>query len=469
VLDWSYDLLAEEEQRTLRRLAAFAGGFTLDAARRVVGAPGMTDVATLDLLAPLVARSLVLAEPTEAGTRYRLLDTMRAYCTEKLDTARERTLASRRHARCFRDHFKPALEDWFSVSDMRWNAAYIKERDNVRAALDWAFSSAGDANLGTALAAYSGPAWLMWSLHSEGLACMERALAHCTARTPQRIRARLWLWCGVLHQFSDPVKWVRGLRRAVSLHRGAGDRCGAGYSLMRLAGALARTGKLDLARRALDGARPLLARCAPGAMAPYFHGAGFVCKLTGDLAGARAHYEKSLTLYRSTGCERDAVQLCGSLADTNWALGALDEAAAGFRDAIAHMRHANMGTKLILGVNLTNLAGVLVERGDFEEALVAAREGLDLRKSAGYAWGALDHLALRVALLGRSADAARLAGYVDAAFTARGVVRQTNEGRARARLGQVLGDQLDRNACAALMAEGATMSEEDACRLALSR
>jgi predicted ATPase/DNA-binding winged helix-turn-helix (wHTH) protein len=467
-LDWSYDLLVEEEQRALRRLAVFAGGFTLEAARRVVGKRTLNDAAMLDLLARLVARSLVCLDVIEGGTRYRLLDTMREYCMEKLNLAHERPLASRRHALHFRDRFEHALEEWLQACDLHWNAVYLAERDNVHAAFDWAFSPQGDADIGVALAAYSGPAWLLWSLRSEGLARIELALARCTSRTPQGIRGRLWLWLGILHQFADPVKWVRALRRAVALHRGAGDVFGTGYSLMRLAGGLARTGRLDLAQRALDDARPLLARSpVQVAMAPYFHAAGFVRKLAGDLAGARKHYEKSLSLYRSAGSERDAAQICGNLADTNWALGALDAAATGFREAIELMRGPNKGTNLILGVNLTNLAGVLVERGDLAEALNAAREGLGLRKAAGYAWGALDHLALRAALVDRCADAARLAGYVDAVFRARGVVRQANEARARARLDHLLRDWLNTNERLALVAEGAAMTEEDACRLAL--
>jgi predicted ATPase/DNA-binding winged helix-turn-helix (wHTH) protein len=468
-LDWSYDLLAEEEQRALRRLAVFAGGFTLGAARRVVGERTMKDATMLGVLSPLVARSLVIADVTDAGTRYRLLDTMRAYCMEKLDVARERALASRRHARYFRDRFRYAFEEWLQGSDLHWNAVYLAERDNVHAALDWAFSPQGDAAIGMSITADSGPAWLLWSLRSEGVARVELALTRCTSRTPQRIRARLWLWLGLLDQFTDPVKWIRALRRAVTLHRRAGDALGTGYSLMRLGSALARTGRLDRAQQALDAARPLLARSpVPAVMAPYYHAAGFVRKAVGDLPGARTHYEKGLSLYRSAGLERDAAQLAGALADTNWALGALDEAATGFREVIEVMRGSNKGTKLVLGVNLTNLAGVLVERGDFEEALGTAREGIELRKTAGYAWGALDHLALRAAQVGRCADAVRIAGYVDAAFAARGIVRQANEARARARLDGVLGDRLDANEREALMAEGAAMTEEDACRLALA-
>ena len=468
-LDWSYDLLAEEEQRALRRLAVFAGGFTLEAARRVVADKTVKDGAMLDLLARLVARSLVLANVAEAGTRYRMLDTMREYCMEKLDMADERRRTSQRHAAFFRDRFEHALEEWLRGSDVHWNAVYLAERDNVHAALDWTFSPDGDTEVGIALAAHAVPTWLWWSLRSEGLARVELALTRCTSRTRLKIRARLWLWQGVLHQFRDPAKWVRSLRRAVVLHRRAGDSFGTGYSLMRLGGALARTGRLDLAQRALDDARPLLARSrVPAAMAPYFHAVGFVRKLAGDLAGARNHYEKSLALYRSAGLERDAVQLCANLADTNWALGELDAAVAGFREAIGLMRRSNMGTSLVLGVNLTNLAGALVERGDFDEALLAAREGLDLRKAAGYAWGALDHLALRTACIGRCADAARLAGYIDAVFATKGVMRQANEARARASLDQVLTDQLRPDERALLLAEGATMTENEVCRLALA-
>jgi predicted ATPase/DNA-binding winged helix-turn-helix (wHTH) protein len=468
-LDWSYELLAEHERRALRGLAVFEGGFTLEAASRIVGDRGMSEREMFDLLSGLVARSLVLVDVSEAGTRYRLLDTMRAYCTEKLDIAGERSLVAQLHARYFQDRFEHALEEWLQSSDLHWNTRYLAERDNVHAALDWAFSPRGNAEIGIRLTAYCGPAWLLWSVRREGLVRVERALARCDSRTPQKIRARLWLWLGALRQFSDTVQSVRALRRAVALHRRAGDAFGKGYSLMRLANVLARTGRLDLAQQALDAARPLLESThVPTVMAAYFYGTGFVRKLAGDLAGARADYEKSIALLRSGGSERSAIEHGGMLADTNWALGELDAAIAGFREAIALLRGSNMGTALTLGVNLTNLAGVLIERGDFDEALSAAREGIELRKAIGDTSGALDHLALRAALVGRWTDATRLAGYIDALFATRGTVRQVNEARARAHLDRLLHDRLDTNERAKLIAEGATMTEEDACRLALA-
>ena len=173
------------------------------------------------------------------------------------------------------------------------------------------------------------------------------------------------------------------------------------------------------------------------------------------------------SLYRTAGADQSARDMTGSLADTNWALGALDAALAGFRAIIDVMRTSNRTTTLGLGVALTNLAGVLTELGHLDEALGFAREGLALRKDGGYVWGALDHLALRAALAGKFEEAARLAGYVDSVFAAKKEVRQPNEARARGRLVQLLSENLKPDECIQLLAQGATITEEEAYRLAL--
>ena len=92
---------------------------------------------------------------------------------------------------------------------------------------------------------------------------------------------------------------------------------------------------------------------------------------------------------------------------------------------------------------LINLAGVRTERGELDEALAAAREGLPLLQEAGYAWNVLDHLALRAALAGKPANAARIAGYADSIYTAEEATRQPNEARARERLQALLHEKLD--------------------------
>ncbi len=121
----------------------------------------------------------------------------------------------------------------------------------------------------------------------------------------------------------------------------------------------------------------------------------------------------------------------------------------------------------MLGLCLSNLAGVHTERGELDEALAAAREGLPLLIEGGFAWSHLDHLALRAALSGKVATAARLAGFSDAAFAARKSARQPNEMRSRDRVQVMLQAEYSPVELARLLAEGATLSEAGACKLAL--
>jgi predicted ATPase/DNA-binding winged helix-turn-helix (wHTH) protein len=466
-LDWSHALLTQDEQRVLRRLAVFAGSFDGDSARSVAGIDLADGAAMVHVLSRCVAQSILVADTGGAGTRYRLLDTVRAYLHERLDQAGERTETMRRYAQNYCERFRSALEDWLNLSDAAWDAAYACDRDHVRAALDWSFSSEGDVEIGVAFAANSGPGWLVWSLRGEGLDRLEAALARCSARTPQGTQARLWLWVGVLRQFRSMRDSVRALRRSVELNRRLGDAIGTGYALIRLAGGLARSGRPRLARRVLDASSPLIEGGSTLA-GPYFHISGFIRKSMGDLEAARADCVRSLAAYQSAGADRSALEIRGSLADTLWALGSLDAALAEFREIVAQMRSSARTTKLALGVNLTNLAGVLTELGALEEALEVAREGLPACRDAGYVLGALDHLALRAALAGKLAEAARLAGYGDSNYAVGKSHRQPNEARARMRLQRLLLDQPNANDLLRELADGARISEDDACRLALS-
>lgn len=466
-LDWSFDLLAEQERVLLRRLAIFAGGFTLEAASAVASDAAIDEFAVIDLLSQLVARSLVVAENT-SGARYWLLETTRAYALEKLAEAEETAAIRRRHARYFRDRFEPAYDDWLRLPDTSWRAMYAPERDNVRAALDWAQGPDGDSTIGAALAGASGGIWVGLSLTSEGRQRLEAVVARVGEETPELHRARLWLWLGQLWGQTAPAQAVAALERAIELYRRLGDVLGLGYSLVRLGGRLAVMGRFEQAARILAEALPVLEHASvPKALASYFREFGFLKMLTGDAASARTHFEKALSLYRGAGADHFALITIGNLADVSWALGDLDVALAGFRETVALMRSTPTTTRSTLGASLTNLAGVLTERGELNEALATAREGLSLLKEGGYAWLFADHAALRAALAGKVVNAARVAGFVDAAHSAKEASRQPNEARARERLQALLRKKLTADELERLLAEGAKMSEDEACRMAL--
>jgi predicted ATPase/DNA-binding winged helix-turn-helix (wHTH) protein len=154
-LDWSYELLAEPERVILRRLAVFAGLFSLEAADAVAVSPELSVPDVIEGLLGLVAKSLVVAEGEGAVARYRLLDTTRAYALEKLEKFGERERLSHHYAEHYRHLFERAEVEWETRPTVEWLDDYGWCVDNLRAALDWAFSPGGDASIGVALTAAS--------------------------------------------------------------------------------------------------------------------------------------------------------------------------------------------------------------------------------------------------------------------------------------------------------------------------
>ena len=180
-LDWSHTLLTEPERLVLRRLAIFAGSFSLAATREVVTDQEIAATEVDDCLASLVAKSLVTPVVGDMVRRHRLLETTRAYALEKLVEAGEFDAVARRHARRYLDIFERAEIEVETRPTDQWLADYAPRLDNVRVALDWAFSSSGDATIGVALTNAAVPLWMHLSLIEECRGRVERALAGIAA------------------------------------------------------------------------------------------------------------------------------------------------------------------------------------------------------------------------------------------------------------------------------------------------
>ena len=466
-IDWSYDLLVEDERVVLRRLAIFAGSFTVEAASAVTSDAKIDEFAVIDLLSQLVARSLVVADTGAAGTRYWLLETMRAYALEKLAEVGEMDAIARRHAEHFRDLFERAPGDWLRMSNTQWNAIYLREVDHVRVALDWALAADAGSAIAVALAGASASLWLRLSLYGEGRQRLEAAVTRVGPNTSEFDEARLWLWSGLSAVSASPGRAIAAFERAVSLYRKLDYPLELGLANAWLAAALAIAGRFDQARAALAEAFPRIENCGIPKLLAFYHGSVAVLEmLSGNPASARTHFERALSLFREAGSDNNALDSISNLASVSWALGDLVAAETSLREYIA-MRGKPYVRRSGLGGALGNLAGVLTERGQLTEALEAAREALPLLADAGDAWSLMDHLALRAALTGKHRDAALLAGYIDAAHAARQATRPPNEARARDRLRALLREMFLPEELERVLAEGAKMSDDEASRLAL--
>ncbi|MGU7772677.1 ATP-binding protein [Burkholderia sp. MR1-5-21] len=170
--DWSYRLLCDAERLLLRSLGVFRDGFSLDAVRDVVEGKGLSGTDLLDAIGGLVSKSLVILENVHGAPRYRLLATTRAYALQQLENNGECTAAALAHANYFHALFGKAPTGGDDARRATRLEVVRRELGNLRAALDWAFSSGGDRRVGIALAAVAVPCLFDLSLVDE---CRERA------------------------------------------------------------------------------------------------------------------------------------------------------------------------------------------------------------------------------------------------------------------------------------------------------
>ena len=221
-LDWSYALLPEEERDLLHRLAIFPAGFTLKAAAAV---SDDTEAHVASGISSLVSKSLVTLDRSETTQRWRLLETVRAYALEKFAGSTELTAVMRRQAEFYLALFTP-----FAVENLQQTAIdeldrYRREIDNLRVALNWAFSSEGDAALGVALAATASDFWSAASLVAELCEWAEMALARIGEAAAGRHEMVLQCSLGFALIFTQGsvVRARAALMRALALARDLKD------------------------------------------------------------------------------------------------------------------------------------------------------------------------------------------------------------------------------------------------------
>ena len=224
-LDWSYEFLPEDERVILRRLAVFAGAFTLESASAVAADTGIAVREVIDGVENLVTKSLISADVSGSVVQYRLLDTTRAYALQKLAESGELEAFVRRHAEHHRDLFERAEAEWEARPTAEWLADYGRKIDDVRSALNWAYSSGGDVSIGVALTLAAVPLWMHLSLMDECRVSVERALASDMGeqRPGDRDKMKLYAALGAALLYArgplpeTDVVWTKALQVAVHL------------------------------------------------------------------------------------------------------------------------------------------------------------------------------------------------------------------------------------------------------------
>jgi predicted ATPase/DNA-binding winged helix-turn-helix (wHTH) protein len=190
-IDWSYDLLPPAEQAVLRRAAVFAGDFTLDMAGVVCAADGLTSADVFIAMANLVAKSLIAADISGVVPSYRLLETTRAYARDRLHESGALAEVARRHADFLVAVLAHVNEKRQSRPADEYLPAFRRYTDEVHAALEWAFSAAGDPVIGLTVTIAAVPLWFALFQMTVARVRLEQALQYAERGSDDEMRLRI--------------------------------------------------------------------------------------------------------------------------------------------------------------------------------------------------------------------------------------------------------------------------------------
>jgi non-specific serine/threonine protein kinase len=309
--DWSYLRLSSEQRRLLTYLSVFSGSFTLDAVESACGAQGF-DTRLINLIDQLVERSLVtVTEAVQEGMRYRLLNTVRRYALERLPPDTRETLA-RRHA----DYFTRVAEEKDDVAIAASSEHQVRlhrERDNFRAALEWACRNDGDMALRIANALL--PYWSRRAEYSEARVWFTRALKQGAHVSPHR-RALGLYGAGNMASTLGQADIARvELETSIDILRTTDDVRNLGRALLALGHVMEGLGHFDAAQQLEEeGIGHLRQTGKPWDLAVGSLVLGRILRAQGDEDAALPHFEQAAAMFRDIPDAWMLVWVLGELA-----------------------------------------------------------------------------------------------------------------------------------------------------------
>jgi predicted ATPase/Tfp pilus assembly protein PilF len=369
-LDWSYDLLAEQEQVLLRRLAVFAGGWTLEAADAICAGSGIDTPDVLELLARLADKSLVMVRDDREERRYWLLEPVRQYSAAKLSSTDEEISLRARHLDWYLAQAERARPNLRGPSQEHWKEILRKERDNCRTALEWCFGAAPQAPINRERGSEHHKAMGHGRLPAGGRSRIELGLRLADAL------AWFWYFDGAL---SEGRTWFeRALARIDEAQRTwarAVALDGVGFMAM-------HQGDLPTARmRLVAGSAILRELSEPHDLAMALFGLSIVAINQGDDPGALAHLEQSLELFRAAGDQEFYALTLMHMGDVALRRGEAAAARDRYEQALSIQRQ--LGSRWGAAQVLNNLGEVARYEGDYARAGQLYEESLALFKALG--------------------------------------------------------------------------------------
>jgi predicted ATPase len=381
-IEWSYDLLSDEEKKVFSRLSVFMHGWTLFAMEAVCADDKITSSGILDLAARLVDKSLILADFHAGETRYHMLETIRQYAVEKIMEAGEDVQIRNKHLEYYMNLAETAEPNLQSGEQAYWFARLENEKDNLRAALGWALRT-DQIESGLRLAGALFAFWFNKGYWSEGYARVS-ALLESKKESQSLARAKALVTAGSLASSCGLADEMNPyFEEGIQLLRKQGEegRQLLGFAISEYSRAFIDRDLergLALAEEAIRTSRE--SRDAVS-QAYSLWGIGMITRRLSDFKAAQAAQEESMELFKKMGNRRYYALLMSNLAYTHYYHGKLEQARDTFDLSMALAREIGDGYS---EANSIPGRGDIDRRfGKFDEAERLLRRGLAYHRDIG--------------------------------------------------------------------------------------
>jgi tetratricopeptide (TPR) repeat protein len=411
-IDWSHDLLNEAERKLFRRLSAFVGGCTLEAAEAVCNTKRDLGVNIFEGLSSLVDKNLVYhMDRAGAEPRFGMLETIREYALESLNESNEQNAIRRAHAAYCLVLAEEGNPELSAEDRSQWLALCDLEIDNFRLALDWLFQNM-EIEWALRLCVALFRFWDMREHMTEGRLRLETVLSLAGDERPKE-RARVSHFLGALSTTQgDYLAAQRFLAQSLSIYEELGDQWGIAASLNALAITARDEGDYASAQsnfeRSLACWRMLSDRSA---IARCLHNLSNVVKVRGDYARARWALHEATEIFEELGDRSGAAWSLNQQGDIAREQGEVIAARALYQRALSAFRE--VGDHWGSARSLTDLGYIDCEQGDHLTAHSAYREALKIFAELGHRRGmarTLEGSACLAVAQGHAARALKLAG-----------------------------------------------------------
>ena len=389
LIDWSYDLLSENEKILWSRLSVFSGGWTLEAAEEVCSDEKISKNDILDLLSQLTEKSVIIYDETK--DRYRILESLKQYGIEKLSDGKEIFL---QHLNYFLKLSEKAKPELIGENTKFWMHKIEADHSNFISAIEWSVNNENKEK-GAVISNALGSFWSRRGQYSTGIRLIEIIL-ESSGILSKSLKGIVLNWIGSFRiSMGDNEQAKKYLEESLDLRKEIGDKIGIAESLLSLGNVTNSLGDFELAKNYYEESQDIYKILgSKSGIAATTLSLGNIALNQGDYGLAKKYHEESLFTFKEIGHKYGIALSINNLGDVSLFQGDYELAKKYLKESLDLLKE--IGNKKGVAFSINTLGYIVLNQGDYEQAKKYYEESLFIFREIGHKYG----IALSILSLG---------------------------------------------------------------------